>query len=987
MHLNVIIGPAKSGKKKVLFDRFIDRLDDNPFLLVPGTTDAVSVRRELLQTVNSATGIRITTYDSFLDQLAKRAEITQHRIDPIQQEFIVRQIIKSTDLTSLATSAQYPGFSKNLIYLFNDLKQGMNTPEKLADAFTRWAGDSYRTANYLNDVLKLYRSYLEELQNLNLLDEQLLRWELVEVLENGELVETSPIFLYGFDDFTTSQRRILELLSLNTDITFALTYEDTDAFAGRKEAIEELANAADTVTWTDANTLENAPKPAPKINFLVSAGERGEVELVGAKILELIRKEGFQPEEIAVIMREPGRYTRTFIQVFEDFAIPYSLSELAPFGQNSLGRAMLSLLGFCYASNNVTDLITYLRIRYMDMQGEIDRFEREVRLNKVVDMREILDLWTRTSGADAKEIDGLLAIDNFSNIAPLIYAIGSELLTGILINNLSAGGYRAGGNNIPVFTYDEKASMEALSRIEDTLASLGGLVSIDPRFNPSPADVYKILSTTEMRVSREAEAEKVHVLRVHRSRGRIYRAIFVLGLNEGHFPQSTSEDPFFNLDERKQLASYNLEIDTRGGDIAEERYLFYIATTRATEKLFLSYQSVNSNGRSLLKSSFLGDIQESMDEDELKKLTIKRYLSDVVFDGNAVSIPSAKEAIRFAARCHRKQPDLAKIIAESTGGARQLDRAITKTPSPPARFVGADVKEIIAQRDTFSITELETFANCPFKWYVERMLKPQAIEVELDALNKGSILHSTLEKFYRALPGRFGVHRPVKENLDEMEAFLVDIFEEEFEREAVDTESVDAKFSRHEMAENLKRFIRAEAGRPADFKPSLFEASFGLHADAYDDEHKEDPLVLDDGTKIRGKIDRIDIDENNRAAVMDYKTRSIPSVKDIESGKKLQVPLYIEAVKQLWGLHPVIGGYLSIAKTTAEGIYNGDAVDKTILPAKAAKSDEEFGAILSNALEKAGEIAGRIRDGSFSPADDADCAFCELTHICRKGRA
>ncbi|HEY3374925.1 MAG TPA: PD-(D/E)XK nuclease family protein [Candidatus Aquicultor sp.] len=986
MPLNVIIGPARSGKKNVLFERFIDRLDDTPLLLVPSETEAISIRRELLQALNAAVGISITTYDEFLDQLAKSAEITQHRIDPIQQEFIVRRIVEDADLTSLAKSARYPGFSKALIYLFNDLKQGMNTPEKLKEAFAKWAGNSFRAANYLNDILKLYQSYLEELQNLNLLDEQLLRWEIVDALENGEFVETRPIFLYGFDDFTTSQRRIIELLSLNANITFALTFEDTDAFLGRKEAVEELVNAADSVAWTSAGLPGGDPKPVLQPNFLVAAGERGEIELVGAKILELIRKDGFKPEEIAVIMREPSRYARTLIQVFEDFALPYSLSELTPLGQSSLGRAMLALLSFCYASKDIADLVTYLRIRYINKQSEIDRFAREVRLNRIVETHEVLDLWAQVSGIGAKEINDLMAIGNFSEMVPLVRSIGSELLTCILVSNLDSSN-RPDGNNAPIFTYDEKAGLKALSVIEDTLNSLGGLVSVDPKFNPDLADVYKILSSTEMRVNREAEAEKVHVLRVHRSRGRSYRAVFLLGLNEGSFPQSTSEDPFFNLEERKQLASYDLEIDTRGGDIAEERYLFYIAATRATERLFLSYQSVNSNGRALLKSSFLSDLQESIDEDDLIKLTMRRYLSDVVFNGNLVSIPSAKEAIRLAASCHSKQPNLTKTVIESIGGSHQLGGILARVPSPPARFISTGARELISNRDTFSITELESFANCPFKWYVERMLKPQAIEVELDALNKGSILHSTLEKFYRALPERFGVGKPVKDKLDDMESFLVEIFEEEFGHEAADTKSVDAKFSRHEMAENLKRFIRAEAVRSTGFTPGLFEASFGLPAEEYNNEHKQECLVLEDGTKIRGKIDRIDIDENNRAVVIDYKSRGIPSAKDIESGKSLQVSLYIEAVKKLWGLHPVAGGYLSIARINAEGMYNSDAIEKTALPLRAAKSDEEFEAILSNALEKTGEIAGRIRNGSFAPADDADCTFCELTHICRKGRA
>jgi len=986
--LNVIVGPAQSGKKRLLLERFIGVLEKNPLFLVPSEAESIDIRKELLQTAGASVGASTMTYNKYLDQLAKRAGIAQRIINPVQQDLITKRLIDKTPLEYLKRSSEYAGFSKAITSFFNELKEGMNTAGALADAFDSWHKGS-RNRAYLSDILRLYSGYLSTLEELDLVDEQLLRWEIVKALENDEVAENRPVFLYGFDDFTTSQRRITELLSLNTDITIAITYEDIDAFAERKAQIEGLLKSAHEVVETRSDNTGglsgvNLP-PEADMHFLVSAGIRGEVELAGAKILELLRSSTYKPDEIAVILRDPSRYNRAINQVFDDFAIPHSFNEPMPFAGSSLGRAVLSLLDFCHESRDVSRLVSYLRILHMDKQDLIDRFEREARLSRTAGPHDMISHWSVVSGSDTKDLTGLLDAGDYTGATAYVLAIANEILDSI-IHHKSIGGTGSGASSgAHLLSHDERASLAAMGALVDTVESIDRLAKIDPGFSPRPADLHLSLSSTDIRVGHEAEADTVHILSTYRVRGRSYKVAFVLGLNEGLFPKSTGEDPFLNLEERRHLAGLGLELDIRQNDIAEERYLFYVATTRATQRLYLSYQSVDSDGGELLKSSFIADIQEPMDRDEVVAKTIKRPLSSVVFDGVSVPIPTAKEALRYAASIYRNRPDAAEAIAEAVDTQAALKDAVSKTTVPRPSFASEKVKEAVASRDTFSVSELETFIACPFKWYLERMLKPQPLETRLDFMVKGTLQHAALERFYRLLPERLGVHRPAKEKLQEMEALITEIFNQVFESESPDKDSIDARFARHEMSENLKRFIRAEAARGTGFIPGLFEATFGLPCNTYGAERKKECLDLGEGVRVRGRIDRIDIDDNNRAVVLDYKSGSIKGAKDIEDGKSLQLAVYIEAAKQLWGLKPVAGGFLSIARGTSDGLYNADAVDAAGLPQKAARSDEAFEEIIANALETIRATAARIKEGVFPPQEDYNaCRYCGADHICRK---
>jgi ATP-dependent helicase/DNAse subunit B len=688
-------------------------------------------------------------------------------------------------------------------------------------------------------------------------------------------------------------------------------------------------------------------------------------------------------------------------------------------------------------------LISYLRLLHIDKRNLIDRFERSARLKKVSDTKSLFLLLNDVAGISLNEIDTITKAGDFESTLSAIRAAAVTVFRAASISTMdstfsarnNAADHKkeatAFSEQIELNMLDQHIEIKAFVELESALQSLENLTAIDPVLTPESTEtdiseilssIQNILNNVEIRPGRETEPGKVHVLRVHRTRGRSYKVAFIVGLNDGFFPKSATDDPFFSPSERTELAKLGLEIDTRQNNIAEERYLFYIAKSRASEELYMSYQSVDSDANKLLKSSFVVDLESELLLNGIDIKATGRSLADIVFDGDAVPIPSHREALRLASSIYRKNRMQAKEISKAIGRAespktsellestktleaadvfgraethkplKTLENAAINVQSPKPTFSDQTIKEYFANRDTFSVSELKEFSSCPFKWFIERTLKPQTLDLELDAINKGIIMHAVLEEFYRELPAKFGVDYPGKDILAQAEEYIEEIFDSVFEREAQDKESTEALFAKHEMLKNLKSFVREEImrarKRPPGFKPYLLEASFGDKYGAGEDKARvEDYLVLKNGIKMRGKIDRIDADRQGRAIVLDYKSSSISGVKEIENCDDLQVAVYIEAARQLWGLNPVAGGYLSIAKKTSSGIHNSDILDSMYFEGKSGKDDETFDGIIENALEKTCATADELKTGEFAakPGGKA-CEYCDLDHICRKDR-
>ena len=105
----------------------------------------------------------------------------------------------------------------------------------------------------------------------------------------------------------------------------------------------------------------------------------------------------------------------------------------------------------------------------------------------------------------------------------------------------------------------------------------------------------------------------------------------------------------------------------------------------------------------------------------------------------------------------------ADALAAANGWSRRLERARAAFDRPTRLREPRRTRDDVGSRTVFSATELERFADCSSAWLVERVIDPKTIDAEPDPMLRGQVVHTTLNRFYAALPRELDSERVTPE--------------------------------------------------------------------------------------------------------------------------------------------------------------------------------------------------------------------------------
>lgn len=186
-----------------------------------------------------------------------------------------------------------------------------------------------------------------------------------------------------------------------------------------------------------------------------------------------------------------------------------------------------------------------------------------------------------------------------------------------------------------------------------------------------------------------------------------------------------------------------------------------------------------------------------------------------------------------------------------------------------------------------SASQIEAYSTCPLCWLVSYRVKPQSIDAGFGNMEKGNFVHDVLEHLHARLPQE-GMERVTPENLPRAQELLREVFDETLAEHAgkrgtegplVPLSAVEER-QVAEILPQLEGVLAYESEALAPFAPRYLEFAFN------------DLNVEYAGWPLGGRIDRVDVDAENRAVVIDYKHRTgveefklaDPTVRDEESG-------------------------------------------------------------------------------------------------------
>jgi ATP-dependent helicase/DNAse subunit B len=971
MGLSLLAGPANAGKVALLLERYLARLDDEPFLIVPNRSDVDRVERDLLARCGCLLGGSIGTFDDLFERIAARDPERRPVVSPTQRVLVARRAVDEVmrdDGLALSRSAKFAGFVDTLLTALSELESGLLDPGDLD-----------------GELAALYGAYRAELDRLGFWDRELLRRHASERLQsNLDAWHGEPVFAYGFEDLTAAQWSLLEALAGRAEVDVSLPYEPGRvAFSSLRRTAEDLAAlaggrtselparsaefAAPALAHLERTLFEHATATQPTggaVRFLEGAGTRGTLELVAEELLLLLR-DGVPGEQIALVVPAAERYRAPLETVLGGFGIPYALESPRRLAGTPLGHALVSLLRFAWMGGGRRELFAFLRSPYSGIaRSSIDYVEGRLRGRAIESPDRVVEETEKLREAP------LVALRDLRSAGDPIEAVRA-LLASML---RSAYGLEA-----PPAGETSRLDLRCLGKATSLLDELelwrlqGEQLGVE--------DVVGALDRAEVGAP-ATEPGRIAVLDLLRARTRRFDVVFVLGLEEGSLPGRDRGSPFLDDDRRRELGA-RLERPDR---VSRDRYLFYTALTRATSRVYLVREAATDEGSPREASPFWHDVAAAFDPDDVARATTRRRLSQLTWP--LETAPSERERVRSLARLSADPDgeDGARALAEANDWSRRLDRARSAFQRD-TRLRNPVVLAELAGRATFSATELERFIDCSSAWLFERVISPKTIDAEADAMLRGSVAHQTLYAFYGGIPKELGSDRVSPENLEKALSFLERCLDDAL-RGGVRLElgEVDAAELREGLWRDLERFITEEAQSKLGLLPRRFEIGFGSDRSAPE---LQRGLELGDGLFLSGKIDRIDVDPfSARGIVQDYKSgKGSHSARQIDDERRLQVPLYMLVLRDLVGIEPLGGVYRALSGSRgARGMLRAESRDD--LPGFADRDyldEPAFWAQIETARDRAREAAQRMRAGDVrhDPRGGECPSWCDLWTMCR----
>ncbi len=711
---------------------------------------------------------------------------------------------------------------------------------------------------------------------------------------------------------------------------------------------------------------EVEPEPLDgSIRFLEGAGMRGTVELLAAELAGLLRG-GTAPESVGVVCESVDRWRAPLEAAFAELDLPYALEHPRRLGETPFGRSLLSLLRYEWLGGGRNDLFAFLRSPFSGLERRsVDFVEGRLRGRAVADRTRVEEESEKLRGAPVP------SLVEFRGAADPVAGV-RQLLATMLRN--------AWGLESPPTSGDAQLDARAYRAAERTLAELGALAD---GVKILADDVLVALERTRVPPERATQG-RVSVLDHERARTRTFDVVFVLGLEEGAFPRRTRPSPLLADELRSELGG-RLE---RPDAVERDRYLFYTTCSRATLRLVLVREAAGDEGTPREPSPFWEDVRALFEDGDVQRATRRRSLSALTWP--LESAPSERERVRALIRLSTDDEDAANALAAANDWSRRLGRAqgafARSTTLRNEAAIGP-----FAAKTVFSATELERFADCSSAWLVERVIDPKKIDAEPDPLLRGSVVHVTLNRFYSSLPRELDSERVTPENLDAAIELVYRCLDDALESGVrLDLTDLQAAELRHTLRSDLEGFLRDEAASEVQFVPRRLEVAFGSERAAPE---LQRGLPLADDLWLSGKIDRIDIDPfSARGIVQDYKSgKGAHSAREIDREFRLQIPLYVLALRDLVGVEPLGGVYRALAgRRLTRGMLRESARED--LPGFARDDyleEEPFWSQVEAARDRAADNARRIQAGDVrhDPKGDGCPAWCDLWPICRVARA
>lgn len=956
MAVQFILGRSGTGKttlciKQIIENLLNDKSERNLVFLVPEQATYQAERAILADNrIKGYSKLHVLSFQRlcymiFGKNLAARPLTSQAR------DMIVHRLLceNADKLSIFSSTAQRQGTAVSIAQTISELQKYGKAPEDVETLINQLKSKSELTCGKLSDINLIYKQYLAFVEGNFINSDNQLNLAKDSVSQN-DFLKGCSLWVDGFAGFTTSELLMLgELLKVSSSAKIALcldpaalendyagifeptakTYSDLLSFVKSlnlqidKPLILSKQNRfqnSKAIAHLEKNifNLEQVPPISCENNIKITAcaKTRLEVDYVARRICALVREKNYRWRDIAVIASDMDQYRHFIHAVFNDFHIPFFIDRRRDLQQYPAVELITSALKIAIDRFTTADVINYLKSDLACIsRSEADLLENYC-LAFGVEGKDWLtgekwDFAPKDDDFDNEKINAIRskATEQLLNLRAILQS--NEKLTAEEFCNA-------------IFDFlDNLKLREQLTEWTKTALKNGRLDEAQlhqqffSQFTQLMDDFVFIFKNSELKAAQYAcvigsmfgqitvalippALDQVLVGSIERSRHPDLKAVFLIGASQKQFPIPVSYDNILTDSDRKITSDAGFELARSGAtQLMERRYLAYIAFTRPAECLNITYPLADEKG-SEVQPSFLIEQLKTLFTD----LDDEKYFGSNDFE-NLYSVSDLTSLL--AARLGRDnftQPDATDAKCKWL-----LDEASKNYDFSKVRL-GIDYANT-AKLEKFtadgvlktSATKLKSFASCPFKHFMEHILKLKERRIfELEPFSKGLFFH----KVFEILFGR------LKEKGQNFASAGKDLLSERTDKAVEKLLAEDnflksfAKRTKHNSfivlssAEMVKDAILefAQISAAGNFTQIASETGFGGKSVLPAVE-----LKTDDGKKIivEGKIDRVDVhchNDNCYCLVVDYKTsQTTINWPLFGKGLDLQLPIYLLAIR------------------------------------------------------------------------------------------
>ncbi len=965
MGLRIIYGKSGSGKSEYCFSEIAKLIEkEKKIYIITPEQFSFTAEKKLMDAIDTKAVVNAEVIT--LSRMAHRVlqEIggsKKTKLTKCGKAMLIYSILNENKnkLKFLSKSDENIDLSMTAITEFK--KHGI-LPKHLQEEIENVQDEYLKTK--LNDMFLIYQNFEQKLQGEYIEDTDLLTM-LSNELENTDIIKDSLIYIDEFAGFTYQEYEILkQFIKLAKQVTITVCTDslepsvnpDTDIFYSNKITVSKILNLlkkedlkidekiflkelprfkSDELQHLEGNIFNNRAnkynKEVENIKLFLAKNQYSEIENVAKKITKLVRDENLRYKDISVITKNIDTYSSLVRAIFAQYDIPVFIDEKRDLNQNIIVQYLLSIFEVFSKNFSREAVFNYLKIGFTDIE-EDDIFKLENYCTKwgIKQNKWKSDFNLGINDANKEEIEYLNKLRK-QIIQPLIELkkkFGTVKDTTKAIYEFLIKQNIEEKINIKIKELQEIGQIdlanEYVSSYKIILDIFDEIVLIfgDEKLS---TDKYVQILKTGLKNSELGKIpgtqDQVIVGDVDRSRSHKVDTIFIIGLNDGNFPSINKSEGFFGDKDREILKNDGIELANGTiENLYEENFNIYKAFTTTEKRLYLSYASSETEGKSLRPSMMIN---------KMKKIFPKlKEQSDIINKNYEITnkMMTYQELLENISNLkeNKEIDDIWYKIYQYYKEQNEWNERLQKDlqgidyTNIPENINKETIERLYGNTLNTSVSKLEKFAQCPFSYYLQYGLRlKEKEELKIQSFDTGSFMHETIDEFFKKVKEENISLAELVTDEEKIQELVNIVIKEKLDMGKKYTFVATSKYKvlvkrlQRIVAKALKYII--EGLVYSEFNIEGTEIEFGKNG-------KYNPILiqLEDGKKVEitGKIDRVDTansEDGKYLRIIDYKSSAKNiDLNEVYAGFQIQLLTYMDAVCKEEDLLPAGVLYFSL---------------------------------------------------------------------------